>query len=178
MALPRWDDKKGWVGGDSRTLYAFVDKRTGNVRVAPGGGPRGKVSGAGGDHADVRIATRAEGEKHWQDPLHSGWKTVGGLASDGDGGYRDCACRDCFDVAIGKRGALCHECKQAGCTPETAPGYSKLRATERECQRNDAYERSGDMDGLGALGRVSNGAIVGVALGALALWALWKKARS
>lgn len=30
-------------------------------------------------------------------------------------GYRDCACRDCFEIAIGEEGALCHECEEAGC---------------------------------------------------------------
>lgn len=46
-------------------------------------------------------------------------------------GYCDCACRDCFDVAITstKRLALCLLCKDAGCD---ATG-------ESECQRDDAY---------------------------------------
>jgi len=31
-------------------------------------------------------------------------------------GYCDCACRDCFEIAIGKAGeALCSECEEAGC---------------------------------------------------------------
>ena len=31
-------------------------------------------------------------------------------------GYCDCACRDCFEIAIGKAGeALCNECEDAGC---------------------------------------------------------------
>jgi len=34
------------------------------------------------------------------------------------GGYCDCACRDCFEIAIGKAGeALCHDCETAGCEP-------------------------------------------------------------
>lgn len=32
-------------------------------------------------------------------------------------GYKDCACRDCFEIAIGDDGepALCSECEEAGC---------------------------------------------------------------
>ena len=31
-------------------------------------------------------------------------------------GYCDCACRDCFEIAIGVAGeALCNECEEAGC---------------------------------------------------------------
>jgi len=31
-------------------------------------------------------------------------------------GYTACACRDCFEIAIGKQGkALCNECEEAGC---------------------------------------------------------------
>lgn len=44
-------------------------------------------------------------------------------------GYVPCACRDCMEIAIGKRGeALCSECEEAGC-----------EAGEGECQRDDAY---------------------------------------
>ncbi len=44
-------------------------------------------------------------------------------------GYTDCACRDCFDVAISSdaRLGMCLLCKQAGCD------------TGGECQRDDAY---------------------------------------
>lgn len=42
-------------------------------------------------------------------------------------GYVDCGCRDCFEIAIGEPGALCHACKTAGCDPE------------RECQAAGAY---------------------------------------
>jgi len=46
-------------------------------------------------------------------------------------GYTDCACRDCFDVAIDGDGkpALCGDCEQAGCSIEG----------DGECQRADAY---------------------------------------
>lgn len=30
-------------------------------------------------------------------------------------GYLPCACRDCFEIAIGEKGAMCHECESAGC---------------------------------------------------------------
>lgn len=31
-------------------------------------------------------------------------------------GYRDCACRDCFEIAIGDEGALCWACEEAECS--------------------------------------------------------------
>lgn len=40
-------------------------------------------------------------------------------------GYRPCACRDCFEIAIGSEGAMCHACQDAGCSGEgecSAPG--------------------------------------------------------
>lgn len=30
-------------------------------------------------------------------------------------GYRDCACRDCFEIFIGDGPTLCDDCKRAGC---------------------------------------------------------------
>jgi hypothetical protein len=46
-------------------------------------------------------------------------------------GYTDCACRDCFEIAIGKPGkALCHACQDAGCEPN---------AGECECEPSDDY---------------------------------------
>jgi hypothetical protein len=49
-------------------------------------------------------------------------------------GYCDCACRDCFDIAIGTAGkAMCHECKKAGC-----------EANDGECCRDDAYGIEGE----------------------------------
>jgi hypothetical protein len=72
--LPRWDDRHGWRGGDSRTLYAFTDRRTGKLyAVRPGGRT---IADAGGPEADVRLATRAEAERLWQSPLHAGWRVV------------------------------------------------------------------------------------------------------
>lgn len=72
-ALPRWNDKRGWTGGDTRTLYAFTDKRTGRVVVYPGG----SVSRGVGPEMTVRVATRAEAQQRWQDPLNPGWKVEG-----------------------------------------------------------------------------------------------------
>jgi hypothetical protein len=54
-----------------------------------------------------------------------------------DGGYKDCACRDCFEIAIGYGRPLCHECVDAGCDPT------------RECQAPGAYgEDDGEDDGV------------------------------
>lgn len=33
----------------------------------------------------------------------------------GDGGYKPCACAECFEIAIGYGRPLCHECAEAGC---------------------------------------------------------------
>lgn len=53
-------------------------------------------------------------------------------------GYVDCACRDCFDTAIGTAGeALCSHCEEAGC--ECGAG---------ECQREDAYGMDDQQDDM------------------------------
>lgn len=44
-------------------------------------------------------------------------------------GYRPCACRDCFEIAIGEVGALCSECDKAGCEADA----------ETECDAPGAY---------------------------------------
>jgi hypothetical protein len=33
-------------------------------------------------------------------------------------GYVHCACRDCFETAVGTAPALCWECDEAGCSPD------------------------------------------------------------
>jgi hypothetical protein len=33
-------------------------------------------------------------------------------------GYRPCACRDCFEIAIGEEGALCWACEEAECSDQ------------------------------------------------------------
>ena len=47
-------------------------------------------------------------------------------------GYYDCGCRDCFDIAIGLPGDMCHSCELAGCVANA------------ECQRPDAYNYEED----------------------------------
>ena len=43
-------------------------------------------------------------------------------------GYVDCACPDCFEIAIGEHGKdFCHACEEAGCDGEG------------ECQAEGAY---------------------------------------
>lgn len=75
ITLPHYTEKLGWHGGDSRTLYAFTDRRTGTIGVYPGGGgSKQKLLMHWGPEADVRIATRSEAEQLWQSPLHAGWK--------------------------------------------------------------------------------------------------------
>ena len=76
VSLPRWSDTKGWKGGDSRRLYAFVDNLTGRVTVHHGNAGLRHSSVPVGPNATVRPATRLEAEQHWQSPLHAGWKVV------------------------------------------------------------------------------------------------------
>lgn len=52
----------------------------------------------------------------------------------GDSGCKDCACRDCFEIAIGRGRPLCHACVDAGCDPT------------RECQAPGAYGGDPDND--------------------------------
>ena len=42
-------------------------------------------------------------------------------------GYTYCACRDCFEIAIGEDPVMCNECEDAGCE------------MDEDCQREDAY---------------------------------------
>lgn len=57
-------------------------------------------------------------------------------------GAYPCGCRDCFDVAIGEAGALCHECEAAGCVAAEWDEQrgDVARGVEFDCQRDDAYE--------------------------------------
>lgn len=74
---PRYSAKKGgWTGGDPHTLYRFsggggVGDERAWWRVVPGQGSRGVINH--NDRVSVRVATRAEAEEKWQNPLHSGW---------------------------------------------------------------------------------------------------------
>jgi hypothetical protein len=45
-------------------------------------------------------------------------------------GYTACACRDCFEIAIGEPGkAFCSECEEAGC-----PDHQAQPGMGQECQ--------------------------------------------
>lgn len=85
-SLPHYDEKRGWIGGDDRTLYTFTGRVTGAVGVYPGGGPRKKLLMNWGPDAIVRPATRAEAEEHWQNPLHVGWKVLSHATKKGVAG--------------------------------------------------------------------------------------------
>ncbi len=82
-ALPRWSDKRGWHGGDHRTLYWFSWARPYYAGAPDGGGmaeqvyPGGHSGIAADRHASVRVATRDEATRLWQDPLHVGWNVTG-----------------------------------------------------------------------------------------------------
>lgn len=82
VTLPRYHERRGWTGGDSKTLYILTDRRTGSVGVYPGGGTGKKLLMNWGPEADVRVASRGEAEKHWQNPLHVGWKTSDGAVDE------------------------------------------------------------------------------------------------
>ncbi len=70
--LPKYSAKKGgWTGGDTRTLYAFSSPSGSWLRVIPGMGGKGVV--VHGPETIVRVATKAEAEEKWQNPLHGGW---------------------------------------------------------------------------------------------------------
>ncbi len=70
--LPKWNERKGWIGGDSRTLYLWTDTRTGKSVVRP------VKQFHGGDANKVRIATRSEAERHEDEGgwPHAGWTTA------------------------------------------------------------------------------------------------------
>jgi len=74
--LPKYSAKLGgWVGGDKRTLYTFSSPSGSWWRVAPGNGGEGgaKQVIVHGPDTIVRVATKAEAEEKWQNPLHGGW---------------------------------------------------------------------------------------------------------
>lgn len=73
--LPSYSELRGsYVGGDTRTLYAFTDSLTGRTIVRPGGGSRGNVTGGpGGGPCTVAIATREQAIALWQSDLSAGW---------------------------------------------------------------------------------------------------------
>lgn len=106
VSLPRYDERRGWTGGDSRTLYAFTDRRTGSVDVHPGGGGAGKkLLMHSGPELTVRVASRSEAEELWQRPLHVGWKVA-------EGGDTSHATRKYGPKASEKIGQTMHEFKR------------------------------------------------------------------
>jgi len=49
-----------------------------------------------------------------------------------ESGYTECACRDCFEIAVSNdmsKPDLCNECEEAGCSEDG----------DDECQCEDAY---------------------------------------
>ena len=66
-----YSETQGWNGGDTRTLYAITDKRTGGIVVRPGGAMLGI-----GPAVDIEVATRFIAEQLGQKPLHSGWRVL------------------------------------------------------------------------------------------------------
>ncbi len=75
----------------------------------------------------------------------------------GEGGYKPCACRDCFEVAIGYGRPLCHACKEAGCTvctcddPESprdyqCAAYDGRRHEECQCEPEEDEEEEDEED--------------------------------
>lgn len=49
----------------------------------------------------------------------SPWERPDPALREARAGYVDCGCRDCFEVAIGHPGDMCHECEDAGCEPHS-----------------------------------------------------------
>lgn len=56
-------------------------------------------------------------------------------------GYTDCACRDCFDIAVSNdmdSPDLCNECETAGCDPE---GECECeRCNDGSCSHDDCVQ--------------------------------------
>jgi hypothetical protein len=91
--------------------------------------------------AYLRACTDAQVEGVWEKEDKAGREDYASLAAieadkrgivlpdqHVDSGYTDCACRDCFEIAIGVRGsAMCNSCEEAGCDGEG------------ECESPDAY---------------------------------------
>lgn len=87
--LPKYNARRGrWVGGDSRTLYAFVDPVTGHKTVTQGtqmadGTHFKHYRIAVGPAATVRVATRAEADAAGYTQGGGGWTTLGRLRAPG-----------------------------------------------------------------------------------------------
>lgn len=70
IKFPSWSAKKGWVGGDAHTLFAFFDPLTGKTTVRPGNNASDV-----GPEVRVAIATVSESAQ-WQDPAKSNWQVM------------------------------------------------------------------------------------------------------
>jgi hypothetical protein len=58
----------------------------------------------------------------------------------GDGGYKPCACRDCFELAIGYGRPLCNECEEAGCTVCTCDDPERPRNDQCAAHEQGSHE--------------------------------------
>jgi hypothetical protein len=75
-------------------------------------------------------------------------------------GYTDCACRDCFEIAIGEPGeAFCHACEEAGCEGDgecDAEGAYSCDEEFEEPESADCPACGGPGVPLGALGNLEH----------------------
>lgn len=87
--LPKYNAKRGaWVGGDSRTLYTFMDPTTGHRLTTHGtvmsdGTSFKHYRIAAGPDATVRVATRTEADAAGWTQGGGGWTTLGRLGPSG-----------------------------------------------------------------------------------------------
>lgn len=116
-----WTLLTGWTGqylsGDSAIMH--------NSEYI-GGGLETHIRENPGYYVTCVVTTDDEDDAGWvvafrEDP---------GTAS----GYRPCACRDCFEIAIGIPGAMCNECDAAGC--EHGEDCSRDDLNQLECGCN------------------------------------------
>lgn len=71
-------------------------------------------------------------------------------------GYTDCACRDCFEIAIGVEGeAMCHACEEAGCEDYQVEGMSQECQVEPEPEMPECPVCEGEGAILGGLGNLT-----------------------
>jgi hypothetical protein len=73
-------------------------------------------------------------------------------------GYTDCACRDCFEIAIGEPGeAFCGACELAGCEDhQGVEGMSQECQVEPEPEAPECPACDGEGSLLGGLGNTTH----------------------
>lgn len=113
-----------------------------------------KITKGGGIHGnpytvpEVHAGFQALGLDKFGDPLPEPVQGTSAALSQHDktaaSGYTDCACRDCFDVAISSdtdKREFCGLCEDAGCEPWPPADVEDARRNPHryECQRQDAY---------------------------------------